>query len=376
MPKNLEAEIQTILGNYPELVDFDKYNIALGLSGETRRTQLKAVRQFLLGARELGLKGVPSEIADVQKALAKARSINGRPYDPSTYRNIVMYTRKFNKFMGRKDVYEAVQIPRITQDRLPKILSEQEVYALIKGAENLRDRAITEVLWETACRVGELVNIRIKDLTFDEHGARIILRGKTGERVGRVVMGKADLLLLINNHPMKSDGNAHVFLGFAGKLGRNHPLETVGVQSIIHKLGEKVLRRDDVHPHMIRHSRATQLSKFLTDRELKILGGWKTDTMLARYSHLSERDVERKLLLSYGIKLDVEEIPKPTLVVRRCDCGYENPPTAIYCQECGSSLISIEEQSRIKELEERLSKLEAIYTERLGISSHRHGRRA
>jgi hypothetical protein len=127
---------------------------------------------------------------------------------------------------------------------------------------------------------------------------------------------------------------------------------------------------------MIRHSRATQLSKFLTDRELKILGGWKTDTMLARYSHLSERDVERKLLLSYGIKLDVEEMPKPSLVVRRCDCGYENPSTAIYCQECGSSLISIEEQSRIKELEERLSKLVAIYTERLAISSRQRGRRA
>jgi len=183
--------------------------------------------------------------------------------------------------MGRKDVYEAVPIPRITQDRLPKILAEQEVYVLIKGAENLRDRAIIEVLWETACRVGELVNIRIKDVTFDDYGARIILRGKTGERISQVVMGKADLLLLINNHPMKNDGNSHLFLGFSGRLGRNHPLETVGVQSIIHKLGERVLGRDDAHPHMIRHSRATQLSKFLTDRELKILGGWKTDAMLA-----------------------------------------------------------------------------------------------
>jgi len=179
MPKNLKAEIQTILGNYPELVDFDKYNIALGLSAETRRTQLKAVRQILLRAREIGMEGVPSEVADVQKALAKARSINVRLYDPSTYRNIVMYTRKFYKFMGRKDVYEAVQIPRITQDRLPKILSKQEVYALTKGAENLRDRAIIEVLREIACRVGELVNIRIKDVTFDGHGARIILREKT-----------------------------------------------------------------------------------------------------------------------------------------------------------------------------------------------------
>jgi hypothetical protein len=59
---------------------------------------------------------------------------------------------------------------------------------------------------------------------------------------------------------------------------------------------------------MLRHSRATHLSKVLTDRELKILGGWNSDAMLNKYSHLSQRDVERKLLLSYGIKIEPEII--------------------------------------------------------------------
>jgi len=67
MHKNFEIEIQTILRNYPELVDFDKYNIVFGPGPETLRTQLKAVRQFLLGAQELGLEGVPSEIAESRR---------------------------------------------------------------------------------------------------------------------------------------------------------------------------------------------------------------------------------------------------------------------------------------------------------------------
>jgi len=50
-------------------------------------------------------------------------------------------------------------------------------------------------------------------------------------------------------------------------------------------------------------------------------------------------------------------MPKPNLTAGRCDGGYENPPTAIYCQRCGNSLITIEEQSRMRELKERLSKV-------------------
>ena len=36
----------------------------------------------------------------------------------------------------------------------------------------------------------------------------------------------------------------------------------------------------------------------------------RVDSDPSQYSHLSERDVERKLLLSYRTRLDVEERPK------------------------------------------------------------------
>jgi len=298
------------------------------------------VRSFLQGARKVGIRGVPKTVEQVRRAFAAARNLNWKPYDQATYRNIVMYTRKFYKFLGRRDVYEVFNIPRLTQQRLTVILTEEEVSKLIKGAENMRDRVIIEVLWETACRVGELVNIKIKDITFDEHGARIILRGKIGERIGRVVIGKADLLSLVNNHPLRHNGNAPLFLGYSGRLGKNHPLERIGVEVIVHKLGKQILNRDDVHPHMLRHSRATQLSKFLTDRELKILGGWKSDVM-----------------------------PPPTLQIRIYGCGQENAPTAIYCNKCGKPLAHVESESRIKELEDRLRKIEALYMGRLNLKT-------
>jgi len=49
--------------------------------------------------------------------------------------------------LRRRDIYEAKRLPRITR-RDYEGLQEEEVYKLIEGTEDLRDRAIIEVLWK------------------------------------------------------------------------------------------------------------------------------------------------------------------------------------------------------------------------------------
>lgn len=73
------------------------------------------------------------------------------------------------------------------------------------------------------------------------------------------------LLTLINDHPLKHNGNAPLFLGYSSRLGKNHPPERIAVELTVHRLGKHILNRDGVHPHLPRHGRATQLSKFLTE---------------------------------------------------------------------------------------------------------------
>ncbi len=126
MPNNTEGEIHTILRNFPELREFDQNNFASGLAPETRRTQFKAARSFLLGARKARIKGVPKTIEQVREAFAAARNLNGEPYDQATYRNVVMYVRKFYRFLGREDMYEAFEIPRLTEQRLITKYSHSE----------------------------------------------------------------------------------------------------------------------------------------------------------------------------------------------------------------------------------------------------------
>jgi hypothetical protein len=90
------------------------------------------------------------------------------------------------------------------------------------------------------------------------------------------------------------------------------------------------------------------MSRYLTDRELKILGGWKRTNMLEVYSHLSGKDVDDKLLALHGFK--PRDDNKTILTPKICtQCQAENSPMGIYCQKCGHPLVSNSTEDLLKD---------------------------
>jgi integrase len=69
----------------------------------------------------------------------------------------------------------------------PTVLNSEEVEAMISVAHRIRDKAILAVLLEGGFRIGELLGIKMKDIVFDEYGARVSVKGKTGARTVRLV---------------------------------------------------------------------------------------------------------------------------------------------------------------------------------------------
>jgi len=292
----------------------------------------------LIQVAERDLLTAMAEVADEAKA--------------SGFQIFALSARRFFTLMGREDLAEKIRIPR-RPSRLPDILTDQQIRQLIEHAGgpdgSLRNRLLVELLWETGCRVGELTSLKMKDVQFDQYSAIIHLTGKTGERRVRAFACKPDLLEYLNNHPFKNNPNEHFFLSSLGPAGHYHRLTDTGVRELLAKLGRKVLNQR-IHPHMFRHSRATQLSRYLTDRELKIFGGWKRSNMLEIYSHLSGKDVDDKLLALHGIR--TSEAPTETLSVKVCrqlDCKAENAPMAIYCVKCGHPLTSESTEDLLKD---------------------------
>ena len=52
-----------------------------------------------------------------------------------------------------------------------ELLTEEEVKRLAEAAENPRDRDFILTLYESGCRVGELISLRLKHVQFDNYGA-------------------------------------------------------------------------------------------------------------------------------------------------------------------------------------------------------------
>ena len=268
------------------------------------------------------------------------------------------------RFLGRADLLSFVELPR-AEDRAGKIqnmvVCREDVEKLIRGANNPQDRLLIELLYESGARIGEIYNLRIKDLQFDEHGAILWFKGKSGARRRRVYGCVPELRLQVNNHPERDRPEAR-FFHYGRNGGSDFKLFTL--QKRVRLLGQRVLKRS-IHPHCFRHTRATEDSRLFTDREMMMLFGWKTPNMISVYSHLSLRDVEEKDLILHGLKPRGEAL-KPIAQVQKCfNCKEENAPVAIYCRGCGQPLAESVERSKIKEYEAKISQFQNVATEAL-----------
>jgi len=160
------------------------------------------------------------------------------------------------------------------------ILTKEELQLMIDNANSFRNRVLLEVLYEAGLRIGELMNISRGDVTFDKHGALILVNGKTGVRRVRVIHSAMGLKKLLEKKPKP----------FA-----------VSRQYIENKIIKKMARRAGitkrVYPMLFRHTRATHLAKHLTDRELCFFFGWSKDSKMPyKYVHLSGRDLDDKII--------------------------------------------------------------------------------
>jgi len=267
--------------------------------------------------------------------------------------------KKFLKFLAVYDranrgkyleIYDSFRVPP-RKMKLPETLSKEEVEKIIEMLEGIHRKAAIAVLYETGVRVSELLNIRYKDIEPFEYGFRIrIRRSKSLPRTVLVVEYSHLLAAYLNGLNLGPDD-------------RVFPFDDDTVREWLRKIGEKMGIR--IHPHLLRHSRATHLYGKLSEKELMLLFGWRKRDMLDVYARIVESDAHRSYLALYGIeKKKEEDVSKPVKCPR---CGQLNPSSALYCIRCGYPLkqeeiekIRKEEThllAKITEIEEKLNKL-------------------
>ncbi len=155
-------------------------------------------------------------------------------------------------------------------------------------------------LYETGCRIGELLFLRLKHAVIDQYGAQLRVSGKTGARRLRIILSVPYLTAWLNRHPQKEEPSARLWCNSKGRV-----MSYGGMRSMLDRLGRRAGVKKALNPHMFRHSRATHLANHLTEAQMKEYFGWvQGSDMASIYVHLSGRDVDHAILKLYGITND------------------------------------------------------------------------
>jgi len=238
------------------------------------------------------------------------------------YPKVVSWIRCYNKMK---------HIPFTNGDDL---FTDQELEKMLRYCNGSMRRAFLMTIWESGCRIGEILNMNFESVSFDHYGCVIYVDGKTGPRRVRLAKASPYLQVWLNNHPNRFKGSPLWIVRYRGTWRR---WSYTGAQYFLcHRLPKMAgVRRRNIH--MFRHSRMTYLAKHLTEAELNVYAGWTQGSRMSRrYVHLSGRDLDNKLLALSGIKEkpvdELKQILKPLICGR---CSKANPGDAKYCYRCG-----------------------------------------
>ena len=246
---------------------------------------------------------------DLTRLKSKLRTLaSGRQYA-----NLL---RMFYKRAKRDDLRELCVIKQRAKRMAPEeILTLPEVQTLINHADTMRDKAILACLWETGARVHEIMALNlgdVKEKVKPENGGRIFVlwfgkakvRGE--EHSGYVMEAAPPLATWLNAHPDRRP-DAPLFTTWGGgRLGPD------GARRMVYRVMRRAKIGKRVYPHLFRHSRATHLLRMgVPGEQVKQLLGWKPNSiMLARYSHLVDRDAYAALLKASGYKVEEADLGK------------------------------------------------------------------
>lgn len=183
-----------------------------------------------------------------------------------------------------------------------EILERDEIQRLEDAADSERDKLIVRVLADGGLRVGELVKLRMPDVTQHERSDYLRVRGKGGrERLVPLTPTPARRLRRYQERQRPPDARTdRLFVARrrAARSGDYEPLTESGVQQLVRELGTKASIAKRVHPHLFRHSAATwMLRRGMNPLLVAKILGHESLAMIARtYSHLTVDDAHEALM--------------------------------------------------------------------------------
>jgi integrase/recombinase XerD len=246
-------------------------------SPTTIRIYLHSVAEFAQHFRKPPDQLGPEHIRQYQLFLMKEKQVSLSSYIQMVCALRFLYTHT----LSRKIAIERIPFPR-RERKLPMILSQEEVKALLEAPRTLRHRALLAVLYGCGVRVAEVTHLKVADIDTRRH----VLWVRQGKgRKDRQTLLSPKLLELLRTYWRAERPTEWLFPG----ANPTRPISLKAVFLACQKAGRKAGLSKPVHPHLLRHAFATHLLEAGVNlRTIQILLGHANLETTARYLQVAD----------------------------------------------------------------------------------------
>ncbi len=215
----------------------------------------------------------------------------------SSYKHLIYGLRKLYQLFGREELELA--LPEIDRpNKLPVVLSTQEVKTLLKAPVHIREKVMFALTYDTGIRISELTNLLISDIDLDRSVIHI-----------RQPKNKRDRYLPLSTHAVRgirkhiSINSPKVYL-FENQNRKGMPISKTRVRFLLKEALSMTGIKKKISMHSLRHTFAThQLEAGQNIMVLKdLLGHANIQTTLV-YLHIAQVEMTKAtacLDLLYG----------------------------------------------------------------------------
>ena len=274
---------------YTNLEYMDMFISAKRIEGCSERTlaYYKATIEHMLSIIVTPLRQVQTD--DLRTYLAEYQLINN--CSKTTIDNIRRNLSSFFSWLEAEDYIIKSPIRRIhkirTGSKVKETLSEECIEKLRDSCLHIRDLAMIDLLYSTGIRVGELVNLNIGDINFEERECIVYGKGNKQRKVYFDAKSKVHLKQYLEQ---RIDYNEALFVTLDSPFER---LKISGVEIRLRKLGRLASLDQRVHPHKFRRSMATRaIDKGMPIEQVqKLLGHQQIDTTM-HYAMVNQSNVK------------------------------------------------------------------------------------
>ncbi|KAA9346209.1 tyrosine-type recombinase/integrase [Adhaeribacter soli] len=171
-------------------------------------------------------------------------------------------------------------------ERLPTVLSKDEVSRILKATENQKHRCLMQLLYAGGLRIGEVINLKITDVQSARN--LLLIRGGKGKK-DRTTLLSQKLLESLREYYKAYRPKEWLF---EGQNGGQYTVASV--RNVFRGCLERASVKTKATPHTLRHSFATHLLEQDTDlRYIQVLLGHRNSKTTEIYTHVTTHSLEK-----------------------------------------------------------------------------------